>query len=157
MYRIDVARPEQMEGVRSLFRDYWAELGVSPCFQNFDSELATLPGAYDPILLIPGVACAALRPLAPNIGEMKRLYVRPAHRGKGLGRLLTEAITREARARNYQLLRLDTLPQLQTAITMYRAMGFRETAPYYENPDAGILFMELDLWPQTTRPAESSA
>jgi putative acetyltransferase len=90
--------------------------------------------------------CAALHELEPTIGEMKRLYVRPSFRGKGLGRTLVEAILAEARKVRYQCIRLDTVePVMKDAVAMYRRLGFREIAPYRSNPMAGALYMELEL------------
>jgi len=147
MYRIEAARPDQMDEVRSLFVEYARSLNADLCFENFAVELAALPGDYDPILLASGFAgCAALRPLSETIGEMKRLYVRPEHRGHGLGRKLTEAIIDEARHRGFHFLRLDTLPHLHEAIALYRGMGFREIPPYCNNPIPGALFMEMQLY-----------
>jgi putative acetyltransferase len=135
-----------MDDVRVLFRQYEASLNVSLCFQGFERELADLPGAYDPILLAADLAgCVAHRPLLSEIGEMKRLYVRPSHRGKGLGRELAEAVIGIARQKGYRFLRLDTLPQMQEAISLYRRLGFREIEPYCNNPVPGALFMELAL------------
>jgi len=139
------AQAEDIPEVRTLFQEYADSLGVDLCFQNFARELAELPGNYETILLVPNAACVALRPLSPEIGEMKRLYVRPQYRGQGLGRQLTEAIISQARVKGYRSLRLDTLPQLQTAIAMYRRLGFREIDPYNSNPVPGVLFMELTL------------
>ena len=108
-----------------------------------------MPGTYDPILIACGstdlVACVALRPLTAAVGEMKRLYVQPQHRGHGLGRQLAEAIIQAARVRDYRALRLDTLPEMQEAISLYRRLGFREIAPYCTNPVPGALFLELEL------------
>jgi putative acetyltransferase len=146
MYCIETATLDQMDEVRSLFQEYAASLSVDLCFQNFSRELAELPGTYDPILLASGLAgCIALRPISPDVGEMKRLYVRPQHRGHGLGRKLAEAIIESARQKHYQVLRLDTLPEMQDAIAMYRKLGFREIGPYCANPVEGALFMELTL------------
>lgn len=143
------AKPDDIEEVRSLFREYAASLGVDLCFQNFEKELAELPGNYDPILVcVTGLslsACVALRPLGDGVAEMKRMYVRPQHRGEGLGRKLAEAIIQAATDRGYKSVRLDTLPHLHTAIAMYRKMGFQEIAPYNDNPIQGTLFMELKL------------
>jgi ribosomal protein S18 acetylase RimI-like enzyme len=146
MYLIQDASPDQMDDVRVLFREYAASLGVDLCFQDFDRELAGLPGDYDPILLVSGLAgCVALHPLTPEISEMKRMYVRPAHRGHGLGRRLAEAIIQAARDRRYRAVRLDTMPHLHEAIALYRSLGFRLIDPYRHNPVPGALFMELTL------------
>jgi GNAT superfamily N-acetyltransferase len=127
-------------------------VGDHICFQTFAREVADLPGRYEPPdgrLLIALVddqlaGCAALRKLSPGIGEMKRLYVRPAFRGTGLGRLLVEQIIAEARSAGFQFLRLDSLPRMERAITLYRAFGFREISPYGDNPASAICF-ELTL------------
>jgi putative acetyltransferase len=146
---IRTAAPDEMDAVRSLFREYADSLSVDLCFQNFNRELAELPGSYDPILVADDNAafagCVALRPLADGAGEMKRLYVRPQYRGTGLGRRLADAIINAARERGYRSLRLDTLPQMQEAIALYRRMGFREIGPYCLNPVPGALFLELSL------------
>jgi len=146
MYRIEAARPDQMDEVRSLFVEYATSLNADLCFENFAVELAGLPGDYDPILLASESAgCVALRPLSETICEMKRLYVRPDHRGHGLGRKLTEAIIEEARRQGFQFLRLDTLPHLHEAIALYRGMGFHDIPQYCKNPIPGALFLELRL------------
>lgn len=142
-----------MEQARHLFLEYAGSLGFSLCFQGFDQELASLPGDYAPpggrLLLIEcdgAVAgCVALHPLDHAI-EMKRLYVRPEFRGRGLGRRLAEAVIAEARAVGYARMRLDTVePLMKEAVAMYRALGFRGIAPYRENPIPGALYMELLL------------
>lgn len=143
-----------MEQARHLFLEYAGSLGFSLCFQGFDQELASLPGDYAPpggrLLLIEcdgAVAgCVALHPLDHAICEMKRLYVRPEFRGRGLGRRLAEAVIAEARAVGYARMRLDTVePLMKEAVAMYRALGFRGIAPYRENPIPGALYMELLL------------
>ena len=145
---------EQIVSIRELFLEYANSLGFSLCFQSFDQELASLPGDYAPprgrLLLATeqGVAagCVALHPLRDRICEMKRLYVRPPFRGRGLGKRLAEHIIGEARSLGYQQLRLDTVePMMPEAVAMYRKMRFREIAPYRDNPIAGALYMELTL------------
>jgi ribosomal protein S18 acetylase RimI-like enzyme len=142
-----------LAATRRLFEEYAASLGFDLCFQGFDSELAGLPGAYAPprgrlLLASQGkeiAGCVALRPLGPGISEMKRLYVRPAYRGSGVGRLLAERIIHEARVEGYQRMRLDSLPTMAAALQLYRRLGFREIAPYTTNPVIGAVFLELQL------------
>jgi ribosomal protein S18 acetylase RimI-like enzyme len=140
--------------IRELFLEYAQSLGFSLCFQNFDKELEGLPGDYAPPtgrLLLAEVngesaGCGALRQFDPEACEMKRLYVRPKFRGKGLGRALAEKLITEARGIGYRRMRLDTVePVMRTAVAMYREMGFREIEPYCRNPIAGALYMELAL------------
>lgn len=144
--------PEQIASVRELFQEYAESLGFSLCFQSFDKELAELPGDYAPPegrLLLATYAgtpagCVALHKLDTGICEMKRLYVRPQFRGKGLGRVLAERIIADARQIGYKQLRLDTVePIMRAAVAVYRELGFREIAPYRENPIEGALYMEL--------------
>ncbi|HYV65234.1 MAG TPA: GNAT family N-acetyltransferase, partial [Myxococcales bacterium] len=125
------------------------------CFQGFESELAGLPGRYAApegrlFLAAEGgqpVGCIALRSLGDGICEMKRLYVRPSHRTRGLGRTLAERLIREAAAIGYERMRLDTLPVMGTARNLYAALGFHEIPPYYSNPIQGAIYMELALAP----------
>ena len=144
----------QIAQARELFLEYAQSLGFSLCFQNFDNELATLPGDYAPpagrLLLAEYegqlAGCVALHPLEPGICEMTRLYLRPNFRGKSLGRALADRIITEARQIGYQRMRLDTVePVMKDAVAMYRKIGFREIAPYCTNPIAGALYMELSL------------
>ena len=151
---IQATLPEHIEQARSLFLEYGSSLGFSLCFQSFDEELKNLPGPYGPPsgrLLLARYAghaagCVALRKLETGICEMKRLYVRPADRGKGLGRLLVERIIAEARAIGYERMRLDTIQSaMKDAIALYRRMGFKEIAPYSVIPIEDALWMELRL------------
>jgi len=144
----------RLEQVRSLFLDYAASLGFSLCFQGFDEELRALPGMYAPprgrlLLAVEDgnpAGCVGLHEWDGDAAEMKRLYVAPAYRGRGLGRVLTEAALTEARAIGYRRIRLDTIPSLmQPAIALYRELGFREIPPYRENPIPGALYFELPL------------
>ena len=146
--------PAQIAQARELFLEYAQSLGFSLCFQNFDKELAGLPGDYAPpdgrLLLADYnsqlAGCIALHKLEDGICEMKRLYLRPQFRGKGLGRALADHIITEARQIGYQRMRLDTVePVMKDAVAMYRTIGFREIAPYCANPIAGALYMELLL------------
>jgi GNAT superfamily N-acetyltransferase len=160
------ANPADLAIARRLFLEYAHWLGVDLCFQGFDRELATLPGAYAPprgrLLLAgappTGFGCIALRPLEapgesaalalpanPAIGEVKRLYVQPAHRGEGWGRQLAETLINAARAIGYGELKLDTLEWMAGARTLYERLGFRECAAYYDNPLPGVVYMKLAL------------
>ena len=142
-----------VETARRLFREYEASLGIDLCFQGFEAELAGLPGAYAPptgVLLIvrrgdDAAGCVALRRLEEGVAEMKRLYVRGAYRGQGLGRLLAEEVLGHARRLGYSKMRLDTLPSMREAIPLYRSLGFKEIAAYTNNPVPGALFLEKDL------------
>jgi GNAT superfamily N-acetyltransferase len=151
---LQAATQARIAQVRELFLEYAQSLGFSLCFQNFDQELAGLPGDYAPpggrLLLAEfqgGLAgCVALHKFDDDICEMKRLYLRPEFRGQGLGRVLTEAIIAEARHLGYRHMRLDTVgPVMKDAVAMYRKLGFREIAPYRSNPMAGTLYFELTL------------
>ena len=146
--------PQDLDPVRRLFREYAAGLGIDLCFQNFEAELATLPGKYEPpagrILLAwngpNAVGCVAVRPLDTHgVCEMKRLYVQPGARGERLGRRLAESICREARAAGYSRICLDTLPAMAAAIRLYAALGFQPIPPYVYNPIPGALYLALDL------------
>jgi putative acetyltransferase len=143
-----------VEQARELFKEYENWLGINLCFQNFEKELANLPGEYVPpdgrLLLAfennKVAGCIALRKIGDDVCEMKRLFVRSDFRGKGLGRRLVEAIIAEAKEIGYQKIRLDTLPpKMNPAIELYRSLGFTEIEPYYRNPVPGAKFMELKL------------
>ena len=147
-----------MAVVRDLFREYERSIGTDLCFQDFDTELATLPGAYAPpdgCLLLARVmsdlaGVVGLRTLGAGSGdvgccEMKRLYLRPAFQGRGRGRRMAEAIIAAARARGYARMRLDTLRDMTAARALYRSLGFVDIPAYYDNPLPGVTYMELDL------------
>jgi carbonic anhydrase len=144
---------EHVAQARELFKEYAASLGVDLCFQDFEHELAELPGDYAPpsgrlLMATEGArvaGCVALRKIDDETCEMKRLYVRPRLRGKGVGKALVNAILSEARAIGYQRMRLDTLPDMKQAIALYRSLGFRPIPAYRHNPVVGALFLELSL------------
>ncbi|WKZ80732.1 MAG: GNAT family N-acetyltransferase [Fimbriimonadaceae bacterium] len=145
--------PSDIDLVRKLFREYEAELRVDLCFQGFEQELCSLPGKYaEPrgaiLLALEGeepAGVVALRPLGETECEMKRLYVRPAFRGHGAGRLLAEAIVGAAKSKGYGAMALDTLERLQPAIRLYESLGFRRCEPYCSNPEPDVVFMKLEL------------
>lgn len=145
---------EHIQAARILFEEYAESLGFSLCFQNFDQELKSLPGAYAPpdgrLLLATEndqlAGCIALRKFTDGVCEMKRLFVRPAYRATGLGRFLAESIIDEARNLGYTHMRLDTIPgKMDKAIALYQSIGFVEIEPYCQNPVEGAKFMELKL------------
>jgi putative acetyltransferase len=146
--------PAEIAHARELFLEYAQSLGFSLCFQKFDKELAALPGNYAPpegrLLLAECdgqlAGCVALHKLEPGICEMKRLYLRPQFRGKGLGRVLAQRIIAEARQIGYSHMRLDTVePVMKDAVAMYHKLGFKLIAPYRSNPIVGAMYMELPL------------
>jgi putative acetyltransferase len=144
---------EHVPVIRVLFEEYAAALGVDLGFQDFDRELAELPGDYVPpagrllLALDDGepAGCVALRPFVPGVCEMKRLYVRPAFRGTGLGRLLAERIVAAGRDAGYDRMRLDTLPTMAAARRLYESLGFVEIEAYRPNPIHGTTYFELAL------------
>jgi GNAT superfamily N-acetyltransferase len=155
---VPAATADDMAAVRMLFREYtdWLALDFATSPSDFEAEIAALPGRYAPpegrLLLATSsghaAGCVALHKTQPGICEMKRMYVRPAFRGLGLGRLLAEAIIAEARAMGYSTMRLDTLPRrMPEAARLYGALGFREVPPYWSNPIAGVKYFELKLTP----------
>lgn len=143
---------EHVPVLRALFGEYASALGVDLSFQDFERELAELPGEYAPpggrllLALAPEPAgCVALRPYEPGVCEMKRLYVRPEHRGSGLGRRLAEAIVAAGRDAGYERMRLDTMPTMEAARGLYRSLGFIEIEAYRFNPVHGTTYFELRL------------
>lgn len=144
---------EALEQVRELFREYQRSLDVDLCFQDFESELATLPGDYQSPggslyrVLVDGrpAGCVGLRPVDARTGEMKRLYLRPVCRGLGLGRTLVRRLLDDARGCGYERVVLDTLPGMVEAQALYASLGFRDIAPYTHNPVPGARFMGLEL------------
>jgi ribosomal protein S18 acetylase RimI-like enzyme len=153
---VPTAGPEDLAAARRLFLSYVGWLAVDLSYQNFDHELATLPGGYAPptgrLLLAKAageaVGCVALRPLEPGICEMKRLWVEPGFAGHGIGRALAERIIAEARAIGYRRMRLDTMPErMPAAHHLYQSLGFVEIPPYYDNPVPNVVMLELALDP----------
>ena len=149
---VPATTPEQLRQVRRLFEEYAASLSFDLSFQNFPAELAGLPGDYAPpeggLWLATadrgeGAGCVALRRLEPTIGEMKRLYVCPDHRGSGLGKRLARTVLEEAAAIGYERVRLDTTPEMVGAVRLYESLGFTPIDPYRANPIEGALFMEM--------------
>jgi ribosomal protein S18 acetylase RimI-like enzyme len=155
VFRITAFAPADLAAITQLFRAYAASLPIDLGYQGFDGELAALPGKYAPpagALLIArdangaALGCVAMRPLDdPGLCEMKRLYVTPQGRGRGLGKALARAIIDAARAAGHREMRLDTLASMHEAQALYRALGFGEIAPYYESPIENTVFMSLRL------------
>ena len=148
--RIVQARtPEEIGAARQLFEEYWNSFGFTPCFQGFGDELATLPGKYIAIglLMMPegAAGCVALRPFDATRGEFKRLYVRPAWRGQGLGVKLLDWVIAEARERGFRELVADTMPVMTSALAMYDRAGFERTEPYAAEPTPGAVYLRLKL------------
>ena len=149
--------PHDLEAARHLFVEYADSLGINLDFQDFEHELATLPGDYAAprgtllLAIVDGAiaGCCALRPFDasdyPNAAEMKRLYVRKAFRGFGLGRELAEATLNAARERGYDHVLLDTLDDMESARALYTDLGFEEIPPYYHNPMAGAHYLKANL------------
>ena len=144
-----IALSDDVALIRALFREYAGSLEVDLAFQGFEEEVAALPAGYDAVLVarigVEPAGCVGVRPLDSTTCEMKRLYVRPAARGAGLGRALALRAIDHARALGYERMRLDTLPTMAAARVLYRELGFVEIEPYRHNPIAGTSFMELPL------------
>lgn len=145
--------PDDRPVVAALFREYADFLGFDLSFQDFEGELAALPGHYAAprgVVLLAwsrdkAAGCVGLRPLENNVCEMKRLYLRPDQRGAGQGRRLVEGVLAEARKRGYSRMVLDTVPQLRAAISLYESLGFHQIAAYTFNPVPGVRFYGCDL------------
>jgi len=153
-FRITQARwPDDRAIVERLFREYVASLAEDISFQNVDDELASLPGKYarptGAVLIARegehAAGAVAYRMVEPGVAEMKRLYVRPAFRGSGLGRELATELIEDARTQGYRTMLLDTLASMAAARALYRDLGFVPVAPYYDNPLPGVMYMALEL------------
>ena len=152
---VQAGSDEEVKLARELFLEYARSLNFDLCFQDFDKELAELPGEYASpegrlLLATDGTqtaGCVALRKIKAGVCEMKRLYVRPAFRGKGIGRALAARIIDEAVEAGYSRMRLDTVPSMKEAIDLYRSMGFKTIDPYRHNPVKGTIYMELEMKP----------
>lgn len=150
---LSASEPAAIVTVRSLFEEYWNSFGFTPCFQGFDREVAGLPGDYAPpggrlaIAMVDGqaVGCAALRRFDAERCEAKRLYVRPAFRGRGIGRELLGWVIAEARAIGYRDMVGDTMPVMQQALEMYDRLGFERTGAYSDKPTPGAIYLRLKL------------
>ncbi len=153
MQILPAATPADIAQARALFLEYAAESKLDLCFQGFEEELATLPGKYAPpggrlLLASEGditAGCGALRELSEGVCEMKRLFVRPAFRKQGVGRMLAERLIEEARRNGYGSMRLDTLASMRAARALYELLGFRRIPAYYANPLAEVVYLELAL------------
>jgi GNAT superfamily N-acetyltransferase len=155
--------PAQFDDARGIFREYASLLGVDLCFQNFEAELAGLPGDYAPpqgVLMLATVdgalaGCGAVRPLPdvdyPDACEMKRLFVRRAFRRFGLGRQIAQALIDQAIRAGYSTMLLDTLDDMEAARGLYETLGFVEVPPYYYNPLPGAHYLKVDLSAGATR------
>ena len=150
---VQVETAAQVNVARTLFREYEAWLGVDLCFQSFEAELSALPAPYVPpggallLALEDGgvVGCGGFRPMSADCCELKRMFVRPAFRGKGIGRALADALLSRARTAAYRSVRLDTFDFMREAVALYQTLGFRRIERYYDNPHPGALFFELPL------------
>ena len=150
---IPAITPADVAQARELFLEYAAESKLDLCFQGFEEELAALPGKYAPprgrLLLVRegqvAAGCGALRELSEGVCEMKRLFIQPAFRGNGFGKLLAEELVGEARRIGYRAMRLDTLAPMRAALALYESLGFRRIPAYYANPLPEVVYLELAL------------
>jgi GNAT superfamily N-acetyltransferase len=163
---IQAKTPREIDEVRKLFREYETYLNIDLCFQQFESELADLPGKYAPpsgtLLLAKerhrAIGCGALRSLSATHDrtcEMKRLYVCPEGRGLGIGKKIAERLIQEGVRLGYSTMVLDTLNRLEAAIQLYESLGFVRTEPYYDNPMPDVVYWKLDLKGQHVTSADS--
>ena len=150
---VSATTPAHIQVIGDLFREYEQCLQVDLCFQRFEEELVGLPGQYAPpqgalLLAVESgqeAGCVAMRPLSGKACEMKRLYVRPAHLGRGIGKKLAVTVIELARSAGYVRMRLDTLEKLKPALALYDSLGFEKRSAYYENPLAGVVYLEREL------------
>ena len=153
MHILEAHVSEHLAVIRELFTEYARSIEIDLCFQSFDRELAELPGRYAPpegrlFLAMENhhpAGCVAVRKIDEDACEMKRLYVRPAFRGRGLGRQLSAQTISAAREIGYARMRLDTLSSMTPAIALYESLGFQGIPAYYDNPSGCAVFMELKL------------
>jgi ribosomal protein S18 acetylase RimI-like enzyme len=150
---VEAKTEKELDEIQKLFEEYASSLKISLDFQDFDHELANLPGAYsspDGCLLLAFwqgqvAGCVGLKKFSPGICEMKRLYTKAQFRGLGIGKMLCVTVIEKARSIGYQRMRLDTLPSMERARSLYTNLGFEEIEPYRYNPVDGASFMELKL------------
>lgn len=151
---VEVRTADQVVQIRELFEEYWKSFGFTPCFQGFEEEVASLPGKYAApggtlaLLLVEDevAGCVALRRFDETRGEFKRLYVRPAYRGMGLGKVLLDWMVGRARELGYRKLVADTMPQMEKALAMYDQAGFMRIEAYASDPTPGAVYLEMTLW-----------
>lgn len=146
---VEARDPAEIATIRELFAEYWQSFGFTPCFQGFAEELAGLPGKYVALGLLlvedQAAGCVALRPVDGSRAEFKRLYVRPAYRGQGTGRVLLGWVVDRARQLGYVELVADTMPQMASALAMYDRAGFERTGPYSADPTPGAVYLRMKL------------
>jgi GNAT superfamily N-acetyltransferase len=150
---VSVATPAHLAMLRQLFEEYWQSFGFTPCFQNFATEVAGLPGYYAPpagrlalaLADAQPAGCIALRPVDRSRAEAKRLYVRPQFRSRGVGLSLLQWVIGEARTAGYSEMRGDTMPVMQRALAMYARLGFEQTGPYSPDATPGAIYLRLAL------------
>ena len=150
---VDSAEHPLIPAVRELFREYSTELNIDLCFQGFEEELSQLPGKYAPpigvlVIVLDGempIACGAVRPLEQDVCELKRIYVRPSHRGIGLGRKVTLDLIQRSEDMGYTTVKLDTLKRLTPALNLYGSLGFQEITPYNFNPEQDVAYFERSI------------